>query len=65
VVHGIYRVGLDGQLLEVNPALVAMLGMTLLLNVLKLNAATDVHVYREGSPPLLRKWLQEKRIEDE
>ena len=65
VVHGIYRVGLDGQLLEVNPALVAMLGYDSAADVLKLNAATDVHVYREGSPPLLRKWLQEKRIEDE
>jgi PAS domain S-box-containing protein len=65
VVHGIYRVGLDGQFLEVNPALVAMLGYDSAADVLKLNAATDVHVYREGSPPLLQKWLQEKRIEDE
>ena len=65
VVHGIYRVGLDGQFLQVNPALVAMLGYDSAADVLKLNAATDVHVYREGSPPLLQKWLQEKRIEDE
>jgi PAS domain S-box-containing protein len=66
VVHGIYRVGLDGQFLEVNPALVAMLGYNAAADVLKLNAATDVHVYRrEDSPPLVQKWLQEKRIEDE
>src|SRR2546427_181079 len=65
VVHGIYRVGLDGQFLEVNPALVAMLGYSFAADVLKLNAATDVHVYREGSSPLVQKWLQEKRIEDE
>ena len=65
VVHGIYRVGLDGQFLEVNPALVAMLGYNSADDVLKLNAATDVHVYGEDSPPLLQKWLQEKRIEDE
>ncbi len=65
VVHGIYRVGLDGQFLEVNPALVAMLGYNSAADVLKLNAATDVQVYRADSPPLLQKWLQEKRIEDE
>ncbi len=64
-VHGIYRVGLDGQFLEVNPALVEMLGYNSAGDVLKLNAATDVHVYGEDSPPLLQKWLQEKRIEDE
>jgi len=64
-VHGIYRVGLDGQFLEVNPALVEMLGYNSADDVLKLNAATDVHVYREGSPPLVQKWLPEKRIEDE
>src|SRR6266849_3360763 len=64
-VHGIYRVGLDGQFLEVNPALVEMLGYNSADDVLKLNAATDVHVYREGSPTLVQKWLPEKRIEDE
>ncbi len=65
VVHGIYRVGLDGQFLEVNPALVAILGYNSADNVLKLNAATDVHVCGEDSPPLLQTWLKEKRIEDE
>jgi PAS domain S-box-containing protein len=42
-----------------------MLGYNSADDVLKLNAATDVHVYGEDSPPLLQKWLQEKRIEDE
>src|SRR5260370_16105430 len=42
-----------------------MLGYNSAGDVLKLNAATDVHVYGEDSPPLLQKWLQEKRIEDE
>ena len=65
VVHGIYHVGLDGQFLEVNPALVAMLGYDSAADVLKLNAVTDVHVCREGGPPLVQEWLQKKRIEDE
>jgi len=65
VVHGIYRLGLDGRFLEVNPALVAMLGYSSADDVLKLNAATDVPVCGEDSPPLLQKWLSEKRIEDE
>src|SRR3984885_592954 len=41
-VHGIYRGTLDGSFLEVNPALVAMLGYSSAEEVLKLNVPEDV-----------------------
>jgi PAS domain S-box-containing protein len=65
VVHGIYRVGLDGQFLEVNPALVAMLGYNSADDVLKLNATTEVYADPQEKPRLVQKWLQETKIEDE
>lgn len=64
-VHGIYRVGLDGQFLEVNPALVAMLGYNSADEVLKLDATSQVYADAQERHRLVQKWLQETRIEDE
>ena len=64
-VHGIYRVGLEDQFLEVNPALVSMLGYNSADEVLKLNATTSIYANPQEGPRLVQKWLQETKIEDE
>ena len=64
VVHGIYRVSVDGQFLEVNPALAAMLGYDSPDEVLQLDAA-KVYVDPEERSRLVQKWLATDRIEDE
>ena len=64
VVHGIYRVSVDGQFLEVNPALAAMLGYDSPDEVLQLDAA-NVYVDPDERSRLVHKWLAEDRIEDE
>ena len=65
MVHGIYRLGREGEFLEVNPALVEMLGYNSAGDVLKLNAATELCPDPQEKPRLLQKWLEETKIEDE
>jgi two-component system cell cycle sensor histidine kinase/response regulator CckA len=65
MVHGIYRLGREGEFLEVNPALVAMLGYNSAEEVLKLNVATELYLDPQEKPRLVQKWLEEAKIEDE
>jgi two-component system cell cycle sensor histidine kinase/response regulator CckA len=64
-VHGIYRGTLEGQFLDVNPALVKMLGYSSAEEVLKLNVARDVFAEPEEGQRLLRKWQATGEIDDE
>jgi two-component system cell cycle sensor histidine kinase/response regulator CckA len=64
-VHGIYRGTLEGQFLDVNPALVKMLGYSSAEEVLKLNVAPDVFAEPEEGQRLLRKWQATGEIDDE
>jgi len=64
VVHGIYRVSVDGQFFEVNPALAAMLGYDSPDEVVKLNLA-NLHADQEERSRLVQKWVETERIEDE
>src|SRR5260370_33306096 len=65
MVHGIYRLGREGEFLEVNPALVAMLGYNSAGEVLKLNVATELYLDPQEKPRLVQKWLEEAKIEEE
>jgi two-component system cell cycle sensor histidine kinase/response regulator CckA len=64
VVHGIYRVGLDGQFFEVNPALATMLGYDTPEEVVKLNVA-NLQTDQEERSRSIQKWVATERIEDE
>jgi PAS domain S-box-containing protein len=64
-VHGIYRGTLDGRFLDVNPALVAMLGYSSAEEVLKLGVSQDVFAEPEEGLRLLRKWQLTAEIEEE
>jgi PAS domain S-box-containing protein len=64
-VYGIYRVEPEGQFLEVNPALVSMLGYNSADEVLKLNATTEIYADPQERARLVQKWLQGTKIEDE
>ena len=64
-VHGIYRGTLDGRFLEVNPALVAMLGYSSGEEVLKLSVSRDVFAEPEEGLRLLHKWQRTEEIEEE
>ncbi|MGA8617390.1 MAG: PAS domain S-box protein [Candidatus Sulfotelmatobacter sp.] len=64
-VHGIYRGTLDGRFLDVNPALVAMLGYSSADEVLKLSVAQDVFSEPEEALRLLHKWQLTTEIEEE
>ena len=64
-VHGIYRGTLDGRFLDVNPALVAMLGYSSAEEVLKLSVAQDVFSEPEEGLRLLHKWQLTVEIEEE
>jgi two-component system, cell cycle sensor histidine kinase and response regulator CckA len=64
-VHGIYRGTLDGRFLDVNPALVAMLGYSSAEEVLKLSVTQDVFAEPEEGLRLLPKWKQTGEIEEE
>ena len=64
VVHGLYRVSVDGQFFEVNPALAAMLGYDSPNEVVKLNTA-NLYADQEERSRLVQKWLETERIEDE
>ena len=64
VVHGLYRVSVDGQFFEVNGALAAMLGYDSPNEVVKLNVA-NLHADQEERSRLVQKWVNTERIEDE
>jgi two-component system, cell cycle sensor histidine kinase and response regulator CckA len=64
VVHGIYRVGLDGKFFEVNPALATMLGYDTPEEVVKLNVA-NLQTDQEERSRSIQKWVATERIEDE
>jgi two-component system, cell cycle sensor histidine kinase and response regulator CckA len=64
VVHGIYRVSVDGQFFEVNPALAAMLGYDSPDEVVKLNIA-NLHADQEERARMVQKWAKAESIEDE
>lgn len=63
--HGIYRGTLEGAFLDVNPALVTMLGYGSAEEVLKFNVVRDVFAEPEKGLHLLRKWRASGEIEDE
>jgi len=64
-VHGIYRGTLDGRFLDVNPALVAMLGYSSAEEILKLSVAQDVFSDPEEGLRLLHQWQLTGKIEEE
>jgi PAS domain S-box-containing protein len=64
-VHGIYRATLEGRFVEVNPALVDMLGYTSAEEVLKLSLVQDVFAEPEVGLRLLHKWQLTGEIEEE
>ena len=64
-VHGIYRATLEGRFVEVNPALVSMLGYSSAEEVLKLSLAQGVFAEPEEGVRLLHKWPQTGKIEEE
>jgi PAS domain S-box-containing protein len=64
-VHGIYRGTLDGRFLDVNPALVTMLGYNSVEEVLKLSVAQDVFSEPGEGLRLLHKWQLTAEIEEE
>ncbi len=64
-VHGIYRGTLDGRFLDVNPALVAILGYSSAEEVLTLSVAQDVFSEPEEALRLLHKWQLTAEIEEE
>ena len=64
-VHGIYRGTLEGGFLDVNPALVAMLGYSSAEEVLKLSLVQDVFSEPEEGLRLLQKWQLTGEIEEE
>jgi len=64
-VHGIYRGTLDGRFLDVNPALVAMLGYSSTEEVLKLSVSQNVFAEPEEGLRLLHKWQVTAEIEEE
>ena len=63
--HGIFRCSVEGQFLDVNPALVTMLGYGSLEEVLKLNVARDLFVEPEEGLRLLCKWQATGEVQDE
>jgi len=64
-VHGIYLGTLEGRFLEVNQALVALLGYSSAEEVLKLSVSQDVFAQPEEGLRLLHKWQLTGEIEEE
>jgi PAS domain S-box-containing protein len=64
-VQGIYRATLEGRFVEINPALVTMLGYTSAEEVLKLGLAQDVFAEPEQGLRLLHTWQLTGKIEEE
>jgi len=63
--HGICRATLEGRFVEVNPALVAMLGYSSAEEILKLSMAQDVFAEPEEGLRLMHKWQLTGTIEEE
>jgi PAS domain S-box-containing protein len=61
--HGVYRSTADGRFLDVNPALVAMLGYGPKEEVLALDLARDVYARPEDRERLVAQYLQASRVE--
>ena len=63
--HGICRATLEGRFVEVNPALVAMLGYSSAEEILKLSLANDLFAKPEEGLRLMHKWQLTGKIEEE
>jgi len=61
---GIYRSALDGRFLDVNPALVAMLGYDSPADVIALQDTVSLYVNAADRAPLVGKLLGEGRVDD-
>jgi PAS domain S-box-containing protein len=61
-VYGIYRSSLEDRFLDVNPALVAMLGYGTREEVLQLNLARDVYVEAEERARLVQQYQRSEQI---
>src|SRR5262249_21164209 len=62
-VYGIYRAGLDGRFLDVNPALIAMLGYCDAEQVLALDPQRDVFLDSQEMMRLMREFERGTRLE--
>jgi two-component system cell cycle sensor histidine kinase/response regulator CckA len=62
--YGIYRVTLDGQFLQVNPALVRMLGYQSEAELLERNIQTDVYAEAEFRKELIEKYWDHEDFKD-
>lgn len=62
-VYGIYRSSLDGKFLDVNPALVAMLGYSSPEEVLALDPRNDVFVHPEDQSRLFEEFRRNGRMD--
>jgi two-component system cell cycle sensor histidine kinase/response regulator CckA len=62
-VYGIYRSSLDGKFLEVNPALVQMLGYGSAEELLAVDMATDIYLDPDERHHLIEQYRQAGRIE--
>jgi len=63
--YGICRATLEGRFVEVNPALVAMLGYSSAEEILKLSLAQDLFAEPEEGLRLMHKWQLTGKIEEE
>ena len=61
--YGIYRSSLDGRFLQVNPALVAMLGYESEAEVLALDLARDVYANPDTRRPLIEQFRDAPRVQ--
>src|SRR5206468_11859248 len=61
-VYGIYRSSVEDHFLDVNPALVAMLGYETSQEVLQLNLARDVYVEPEERSRLVQQYQRNEQI---
>jgi two-component system, cell cycle sensor histidine kinase and response regulator CckA len=62
-VYGIYRSRLDGQFLDVNPALIAMLGYESATEVLALDPRRDIFVHPEEQETLIEEFRRTGRMD--
>ena len=63
-VYGIYRSSIEGRFIDVNPALVKMLGYSSTEELLKVDLAKDIYLNPEEREKLVEKYQKCKRIED-
>jgi two-component system, cell cycle sensor histidine kinase and response regulator CckA len=64
-VYGMYRSSLEGRFLDVNPALIAMLGYDSSEQVLALDPEKDIYFDPEHRARLTREYLRNRRIDNE